>query len=104
MTNIVNLVYICHGFKGHTMKAFTLPYSNTIPLSGKQFAPAKDKGVQGSNGNRTSIVNYVIEALGEGLKQNFLGADIDIEFLTLTFRRYMIASANTLRGLVDKKK
>jgi hypothetical protein len=33
---------------------------------------------------------YLVDALGEGLKQNFLGSDINMEFLTLTIRVYLI--------------
>jgi hypothetical protein len=37
-----------------------------------------------------SVGTYLVDALGEGLKQNFLGSDINMEFLTLTIRVYLI--------------
>lgn len=104
MTNIVNQVYICARFKGHIMKAFTLPYSNSVPFYKERISLTDSKDEQRLNNKRINIGNYVIGAIGEGLKQNFLGADINIEFLTLMVRSYAIASAKTIRSLVHKAK
>jgi hypothetical protein len=51
--------------------------------------------------HRTSAIatatNYVAGVIGEGLKQNFLGADINMEYLTLTIRVMAIASVKTVQ-------
>ena len=44
-----------------------------------------------------NTTTYVVGALGEGLKQNFLGADINMEFLTLTIRVMASASIKTIQ-------
>jgi hypothetical protein len=36
------------------------------------------------------VVNYFLDVLGEGIKQNFLGPNIDMEFLMLSFRVYAV--------------
>ncbi|PAW94375.1 hypothetical protein CKK33_13090 [Mucilaginibacter sp. MD40] len=86
------------------MKAFTLPYSNSVPFYKERFTITNSKPAQNLNNKRINIGNYVIGVIGEGLKQNFLGADINMEFLTLTVRSYAIASAKTIRNLVHKVK
>ncbi|GGG99882.1 hypothetical protein [Mucilaginibacter phyllosphaerae] len=50
----------------------------------------------------TTPSEYIINVLGEGFKQNFLGADIDMEFLTLTVRSYATATVNAIRKIVVK--
>lgn len=45
---------------------------------------------------------YVAGVIGEGLKQNFLGADINMEYLTLTIRVAAINSAKTAKLKVIK--
>jgi hypothetical protein len=49
-----------------------------------------------------TTTEYIIEALGEGIKQNFLGYNIDMEFLTLTARSIAAASANSIKQHVFK--
>lgn len=46
--------------------------------------------------------NYVIDALGEGLKQNFLGNDINMEFLTLTVRSLAQTSVTAVQQFIHK--
>lgn len=38
--------------------------------------------------SRNAIKTYIVDALNEGLKQNLLGADINMEFLVLSIRSY----------------
>lgn len=49
-----------------------------------------------------SAGEYIINVLGEGFKQNFLGADINMEFLTLSVRSYATSTVKALRKLVVK--
>lgn len=49
-----------------------------------------------------SAGEYIINVLEEGFKQNFLGADINMEFLTLTVRSYATSTVKALRKLVVK--
>jgi hypothetical protein len=57
----------------------------------------------GKRNNRTmSAGEYIINVLGEGFKQNFLGADINMEFLTLTVRSYATSTVKVLRKLAVK--
>jgi hypothetical protein len=37
-----------------------------------------------------SVTSYLFDALVEGVKQNFLGSDINMEFLVLSIRVYLI--------------
>jgi hypothetical protein len=45
---------------------------------------------------------YVIEALGEGLKQSLNGLDINTEFLMLTARSLVQTSGKTVKHMVTK--
>ena len=45
---------------------------------------------QNNNLTPKALSSYVVDALGESLKQNFLGADINMEFLLLSLRVYLI--------------
>ncbi|MEO7212570.1 hypothetical protein [Mucilaginibacter sp.] len=49
-----------------------------------------------------SSTRYVIEALGEGLKQSLNGLDINTEFLTLTARSLVQTSSKTVKHVVAK--
>ncbi|TSD67354.1 hypothetical protein FFF34_008160 [Inquilinus sp. KBS0705] len=46
--------------------------------------------------------DYIIEALGEGIKQNFLGYSIDMEFLTLTARSIVVSGVSSIKQHVIK--
>ncbi len=46
--------------------------------------------IAGYNISVKNIINYLVNAGLEGLKQNFLGPEIDMEFLVLTLRVYLI--------------
>jgi hypothetical protein len=50
--------------------------------------------------HKPSTTEYIINVLGEGLKQNFLGADINMEFLTLTIRRFASSSIKAIQQAV----
>lgn len=45
---------------------------------------------------------YVMDLLGEGLKQNFLGPNIDMEFLILTVRSLANTSAKAVQQFIQK--
>jgi hypothetical protein len=49
-----------------------------------------------------SAGEYIINVLGEGFKQNFLGSDINMEFLTLSVRSYATTTVKALRKMVIK--
>jgi hypothetical protein len=69
-----------------------VPQNNTTSTStaGKQHKHTMSAG------------EYIINVLGEGFKQNFLGADINMEFLTLSVRSYATSTVKALRKLVVK--
>jgi hypothetical protein len=46
--------------------------------------------------------DYIIEALGEGIKSNFLGYNIDVEFLTLSIRSLAVSSARVIQERIIK--
>ncbi|MBB5394989.1 hypothetical protein [Mucilaginibacter sp. AK015] len=90
------------------MKTLTIPHSNISSL----FKRGSGTGVSENTTTTTtgqayqkhvvSAGEYIINVLGEGFKQNFLGADINMEFLTLTVRSYATSTAKALRKLVVK--
>jgi hypothetical protein len=91
------------------MKTLSLPQYNFNLLLRKNtnhtaLSQSKVSTSTGGKQQRHTISagKYIIDALGEGLKQNFLGADIDMEFLTLTLRSYATTTVNALRQLVIK--
>ena len=49
--------------------------------------------VSGFKSTVRSVTFYLFDALKAGLKQNFLGADVDMGFLTLTVSVYLIRFA-----------
>jgi len=61
-----------------------------------------DQPSTGQHLHHPTTTEYIIEALGEGIKQNFLGYNIDMEFLTLTARSFAAASANSIKQHVFK--
>jgi hypothetical protein len=48
------------------------------------------------------VVNYFLDVLGEGVKQNFLGPNIDMEFLMLSFRVYAVQLASVTVSYLKK--
>lgn len=88
MTNLVNLVYICT-VNPEIMKIVSLTQNTSGSLLRKVAAlnPISDFK---NPVLLKSVGTYLVDALGEGLKQNFLGSDINMEFLTLTIRVYLI--------------
>lgn len=42
----------------------------------------------------------IVDVVGEGLKQNFLGPNIDMEFLTLSLRSFASTSAIAIQQFV----
>jgi len=49
-----------------------------------------------------TATEYIIEALGEGIRQNFLGYNIDMEFLTLSARSLAATSISAIRQHIIK--
>lgn len=88
MTKLVNLVYICT-VNPEIMKIVSLTQNTSGSLLRKVAAlnPISDFK---NPILLKSVGTYLVDALGEGLKQNFLGSDINMEFLTLTIRVYLI--------------
>jgi translation initiation factor 2 alpha subunit (eIF-2alpha) len=79
-------------FKGKTDNARTQ----------KNVSPAfENNAEQGTDTNhKPSTTEYIISVLGEGLKQNFLGADINMEFLTLTVRSLASTSIKAIQQVI----
>jgi hypothetical protein len=88
LTKLVNLVYICT-VNPEIMKIVSLTQNTSGSLLRKVAAlnPISDFK---NPILLKSVGTYLVDALGEGLKQNFLGSDINMEFLTLTIRVYLI--------------
>nr|WP_067060184.1 hypothetical protein [Mucilaginibacter sp. L294] len=91
------------------MKTLSLPQQNISSL----FKRNTDHTAVPQNNTSTSTAGaqhkhtisageYIINVLGEGFKQNFLGADINMEFLTLSVRSYATSTVKALRKLVVK--
>ncbi|MFD0793798.1 hypothetical protein ACFQZX_09220 [Mucilaginibacter litoreus] len=87
------------------MKTFTLPHINTNYSFKKgadtshtlQVSSASDQ-----DKHTLTPTEYVMGVLGEGLKQNFLGADINMEFLTLMVRSYANESVKAVKKIMKK--
>ena len=50
------------------------------------------------------VTSYIAGAINEGLKQNLLGNDINMEFVMLSIRSYSSMLMNTLAHTCDQKK
>ena len=46
------------------------------------------------------LFKTIVDVVGEGLKQNFLGPNIDMEFLTLSVRSFASSSAKAIQQFV----
>ncbi|MBK0378743.1 hypothetical protein [Mucilaginibacter segetis] len=69
----------------------------------KVFGYNKQSNTQEANAQIVKkAVRYVIDAVGEGIKQNLLGYDINIDFLTLTLRSYLYTGAKSAKYFVTK--
>lgn len=55
-----------------------------------------------NNARLKSSAKYVIEVLGEGIKQSLNGMDINTEFLTLTVRSLAQTSGKNVKKLIEK--
>ena len=91
------------------MKTFTIPQPNissffkrTTDHTAVSQSKVSTSTAGAQHKHAMSAGEYIINALGEGFKQNFLGADINMEFLTLTVRSYASSTVNVLRKLVAK--
>jgi hypothetical protein len=91
------------------MKTLSLPQQNISSL----FKRNTDHTAVSQNNTSTTTAGaqhkhtisageYIINVLGEGFKQNFLGADINMEFLTLSVRSYATSTVKALRKLAVK--
>ncbi|OOQ59950.1 hypothetical protein [Mucilaginibacter pedocola] len=72
--------------------ASTYPQNNT--------ATANNRG--NNNALFKASAKYMVEALGEGIKQSLNGMDINVEFLTLTARSLVQTSGNGMKKLISK--
>ena len=79
MTNIVNLVYLC---------TVNFKIMNIIYAAQKNSKNLLKRVVADYKLPIKSATAYVVDAIGEGLKQNLLGSEINMEFLTLSARVY----------------
>ncbi|MFA6249268.1 MAG: hypothetical protein WC615_20165 [Mucilaginibacter sp.] len=91
------------------MKTLSLPQPNISALFKRNtnHTAVPQKNVSTSTAgtphkHTMSAGEYIINVLGEGFKQNFLGADINMEFLTLSVRSYATSTVKALRKLVVK--
>jgi hypothetical protein len=110
LTILVNLVYICSVILSQTMKTLSLQQqniSNLFKRNTHHTAVPKNTitstSTTGAQHKHTmSAGEYIINVLGEGFKQNFLGSDINMEFLTLSVRSYATSTVKALRKLAVK--
>jgi hypothetical protein len=100
LTNIVNLVYLCI-INQKVMKALDLHHNPLSDFSNKLYALRHKLAPKNAVQLRLPKVNfqfniqsgkqiktYLMDAIKEGLKQNLLGAEIDMEFVVLSVRTY----------------
>ena len=84
-----------------------------IQISQPQITTTRTSGVAADNISHLPAAQYlttatpepkllktVIDVLAEGLKQNFLGQDINMEYLSLTVRSYASSTIKTIQHLV----
>jgi len=75
---------------------------DNVPQSGtvqNPFAGRAGMSVTSTN-SQPHIFKTIVDVVGEGLKQNFLGPNIDMEFLTLTVRSFASSSAKAIQQMV----
>lgn len=75
------------------MNTNNLPQTNTHPTGSSRYT------------NTTFLktsANYMVQALGEGIKQSLNGMDINVEFLTLTARSVVQTSGKAVKKLITK--
>jgi hypothetical protein len=100
LTNIVNLVYLCI-INQKVMKALDLHHNPLSDFSNRLYALRHKLAPKNTIQLRLPKVNfhfnmestkqiktYLMDAIKEGLKQNLLGAEIDMEFVVLSVRTY----------------
>ncbi|MBD1394820.1 hypothetical protein [Mucilaginibacter glaciei] len=75
--------------------------ASTLSTTQKQFAGDNRTSVSTTSAtHQPHIFKTVVDMVGEGLKQNFLGPNIDMEFLTLTLRSFASTSARAIQQFV----
>lgn len=79
----------------------TPPVETMAAADNISHLPHFNTSTTNKNGAKPKMLQTVIDVLGEGLKQNFLGADINMEFLTLSIRSY---ASTTLKALQQAAK
>lgn len=72
----------------------------TLTTTQNQVAGNNHMLVSTASATRPRLFKTVIDVVGEGLKQNFLGPNIDMEFLTLTLRSFASTSARAIQQFV----
>lgn len=90
------------------MKTLSLPQPSFNSLfkrnTSRTATPAKSKPSTSQTDQKHHFTagEYIVSALEEGFKQNFLGSDINMEFLTLTVRSYADSTVKAIRKIVNK--
>lgn len=91
------------------MKTLSIPQPNISSLFKRNTdhtaVPQNTTSTSTAGAQRKHTISageYIINVLGEGFKQNFLGSDINMEFLTLSVRSYATSTVKALRKLVVK--
>ena len=92
MTLLVSLVYLC-AIIYKVMKNVATYQTDTTAAAANRAANATLL--------KTSA-KYMVEALGEGIKQSLNGMDINVEFITLTVRSVAHASGKGVKKLIEK--
>ena len=72
-----------------------------ISITKNQFANNAGLSVKSTvNTQQPRLFKTLVDVVGEGLKHNFLGPNIDMEFLTLTIRSFASSSAKAIQQFV----
>ena len=71
--------------------------TTTNGVADDKILPLTNQHITGTAIQHQQILKTITDVLGEGLKQNFLGPNIDMEFLTLTVRSYASTSTKAIK-------
>ena len=71
-----------------------------LSITKNQFVNNAGLSVTSTATTQPRLFKTLVDVVGEGLKQNFLGPNIDMEFLTLTVRSLALSSAKAIQQFV----
>ena len=74
--------------------------SSQLSTTKTAFANKVNMVVTSTTTQQPRLFKTIVDVVGEGLKQNFLGPNIDMEFLTLTVRSFASSSAKAVQQFV----